>query len=103
MKTLIIEDEPQAVSALKSEIATHCPKLEIIGEADSISKSISQIKKLQPELIFLDIQLTDGLGFDILSAFDEINFKVIFTTAYSQYAIRAIKFSALDYLLKPID
>lgn len=103
MKTLIIEDEPQAISALKSEIAAHCPKLEIVGEAHSINEGIAQIRKLQPELIFLDIQLADGLGFDILSAFDEMDFKVIFTTAYSQYAIKAIKFSALDYLLKPID
>lgn len=103
MKTLIIEDEAQAISALKSEIAVHCSHLEIIGEARSIKEGIAQIKKLQPELIFLDIQLADGLGFDILAAFDDYDFKIIFTTAYSQYAIKAIRFSALDYLLKPID
>lgn len=103
MRTLIIEDEAQAVSALKSEIAAHCNHLEIIGEAKSIQEGISQIRKLNPELVFLDIQLADGLGFEILSAFDEHDFKIIFTTAYSQYAIKAIKFSALDYLLKPID
>ena len=103
MKTLIIEDEDQSISALKSEIEMHCPTLEIIGIAKSVKEGIAQIKTLQPELIFLDIQLSDGLGFDILSHFSTPNFKVIFTTAYSQYAIKAIKFSALDYLLKPID
>jgi len=103
MRTLIIEDETQATSALKLEIETHCNHLEIVGEAKSIKEGIAQIKKLEPELIFLDIQLADGLGFDILSAFEDADFKIIFTTAYSQYAIKAIKFSALDYLLKPID
>lgn len=103
MKTLIIEDEDQSISALKAEIQLHCENLEIVGVAKTVKDGISKIKSLQPELIFLDIQLSDGLGFEILSATHESNFKVIFTTAYSQYAIKAIKFSALDYLLKPID
>lgn len=103
MKVLIIEDEPQAITALKSEIHSNCPEIEIIGEANSIKDGIEKIKQLKPELVFLDIQLSDGLGFEILSTLKDYNFKVIFTTAYSQYAIKAIKFSALDYLLKPID
>jgi len=103
MRALIIEDEEQAISALKSELKTHCSEVQIIGEAKSIKEAIQKIKSLDPELIFLDIQLSDGLGFEVLNLFKEGNFKVIFTTAYSQYAIKAIKFSALDYLLKPID
>ncbi|MBF04826.1 MAG: DNA-binding response regulator [Flavobacterium sp.] len=103
MKTLIIEDEPQAISALKAEIKTNCKELEIIGEAGSIQEAIEKIKLLNPELVFLDIQLSDGLGFEVLNSVKEYHFKIIFTTAYSQYAIKAIKFSALDYLLKPID
>ncbi|MBL0013697.1 MAG: response regulator transcription factor [Flavobacterium sp.] len=103
MKTLIIEDEEQSISALKAEIQLHCESLEIVGVAKTVKDGISKIKSLQPELVFLDIQLSDGLGFEILSASQESHFKVIFTTAYSQYAIKAIKFSALDYLLKPID
>lgn len=103
MKTLIIEDEAQAISALKSELQIHCPEVHVIGEAKTVAAGIEKIKTLQPDLVFLDIQLTDGLGFDILSILEEHPFKVIFTTAYSQYAIKAIKFSALDYLLKPID
>lgn len=103
MRALIIEDEEQAISALKSELETHCKEVQIIGEAKSIKEAVQKIKSLDPELIFLDIQLSDGLSFEVLNLFRESNFKVIFTTAYSQYAIKAIKFSALDYLLKPID
>ncbi len=104
MKVLIIEDEDQSISALKSEIAMHCKHLQISGVAKSVKEGIEKVKSLQPELVFLDIQLSDGLGFEVLSYFkDALFFHVIFTTAYSQYAIKAIKFSALDYLLKPID
>lgn len=103
MKTLIIEDELQAISALKSELATHCPQVDVIDEARTVSDAIKKIKQLNPELIFLDIQLADGLGFEILENFKDHSFKIIFTTAYNQYAIKAIRFSALDYLLKPID
>lgn len=103
MKTLIIDDEKQAISALKADIKFHCADLEIVGEAYSVKDAISKIRALGPELIFLDIQLIDGTGFDILDAIDKHKPKVIFTTAYSQFAIKAIKFSALDYLLKPID
>jgi len=103
MRTLIIEDEEQAISALKAEIAAHCKDLEIVGVAKSIKEAVEKIKNLNPELLFLDIQLSDGLGFEILKEYQDHDFKVIFTTAYSQYAIKAIKFSALDYLLKPID
>lgn len=103
MKAIIIEDEAQAISALKSELSIHCPDVIVTGEAKSVKEGIPLIKNLKPDLIFLDIQLSDGLGFDILTVLKEEKFKVIFTTAYSQYAIKAIKFSALDYLLKPID
>jgi two-component system LytT family response regulator len=101
--TLLIDDERQAISALKADIKFHCPELEVVGEAYSVKDAIAKIQSLTPELVFLDIQLIDGTGFDILDAIDYHKLKVIFTTAYSQYAIKAIKFSALDYLLKPID
>jgi len=103
MRTLIIEDEELAVHALQKEINTYCPSLNVIGVAGTIKEGISQINKLQPQLLFLDIQLSDGLSFEILEAFQNPSFKVIFTTAYSHYAIKAIKCSALDYLLKPIE
>lgn len=103
MKALIIEDELKAISALKQEIELNCPEVEVIDTAQDITTALIKIKSAEPDLIFLDIQLSDGLGFDILSQLDVINFKIIFTTAYSKYALEAIKFSALDYLLKPID
>lgn len=103
MKTIIIEDEIQAISALMADINRYCPELKVIGTSGSVDEAIQLIKESKPELVFLDIQLTDGLGFEILEAFQKGEFHVIFTTAYSQYAINAIKFSALDYLLKPIN
>jgi two-component system LytT family response regulator len=100
---IIIEDEPQAISALKQELALNCPEVFVKDTAQSVKEGISKIQKNNPALIFLDIQLSDGLGLDILDFFKEINFKIIITTAYSNYALQAIKFSALDYLLKPIN
>lgn len=103
MKTIIIEDETQAISALKSELSIHCPEVEIVDEIRTVKEAIKKIKSINPDLIFLDIQLADGLGFEILEHYKDHPFKVIFTTAYSHFAIKAIKFSAIDYLLKPID
>ena len=103
MKAIIIEDENQAIVALKSELSIHCPDITIIGTATSIKRALKLIEKESPELVFLDIQLKDGTGFDFLDALTEYNFKIIFTTAYSEYALNAIKVSAIDYLLKPID
>lgn len=103
MKAIIIEDEPKAISALKQELSLNCPEIKVIDIAHDISTALIKIKNNNPDLIFLDIQLSDGLGFDILKQLDNIDFSIIFTTAYSKYALEAIKFSALDYLLKPID
>ena len=103
MKIVIIEDELQAITALKKEIETHCPSLEFCGSASMLKEAKALIKSEKPELVFLDIQLKDGNGFDLLTDIGNYSFKVIFTTAYSEYALDAIKISALDYLLKPID
>ncbi len=103
IKAIIIEDENQAIIALKQELSANCPGIEISGEASTIASAIDLIHSVKPKLIFLDIQLKDGSGFDLLEQLGTYNFKVIFTTAYSQYALKAIKISALDYLLKPID
>lgn len=103
INALIIEDEPQAISALKQELALNCPAVIVLDTAQSVKEGIAKISALKPDLIFLDIQLSDGLGLDILQHFNQINFKIIITTAYSEYALQAIKFSALDYLLKPIN
>ncbi len=103
MKAVIIEDEKQAINALKQELKENCPNVEVLATASKVKEAIDLISELNPELVFLDIQLKDGDGFDVLSAIGHYDFKVIFTTAYSNYAIQAIKVSAIDYLLKPID
>lgn len=104
INAILIDDEPAARVTLALEIQLHCPQIRIIAEAGSVAEGI-EVLRLHPhaQLLFLDIQLTDGSGFDLLQNIDFQNLKIIFTTAYSEYALRAIKFSPLDYLLKPID
>ncbi|HFA47663.1 MAG TPA: response regulator transcription factor [Bacteroidetes bacterium] len=104
IQSIIIDDEPNARASLLQELKLHCPEIQIIGEAASVAEAVPLLQKSSRlELLFLDIQLTDGSGFDILEKVDFQLFKTIFTTAYSDYALKAIKFSPLDYLLKPID
>lgn len=102
INAIIIEDEPQAISALKFELELNCKNVYVVETAKSVKEGILKIEQTKPDLVFLDIQLSDGLGLDILEHFETITFKVIITTAYSEYALKAIKYSALDYLLKPI-
>jgi len=103
MRTIIIDDEEKARKTIISFLQLNCSDVEIIAQADSVQNGIKVIKEHKPELVFLDINLPDGTGFDILNALDSIQFKLIFVTAYEEYAIKAFKFSALDYLLKPIN
>ena len=103
MRAVIIDDEKKARETIHSIIQLYCSDIIIIGEADSVKTGIELIKKEKPELIFLDINLNDGSGFDLLKSFTEINFKTIFITAYEEYALKAFRFSALDYILKPIN
>ncbi|WP_062057798.1 LytR/AlgR family response regulator transcription factor [Aquimarina longa] len=98
----IVEDDPQALEYVSSIIQNY-GEIRILGNSDKINEAYTLIKKLQPDFIILDIFLTDGTAFDFLTLFDEINFKIIFTTSYAKYAIDAFKFSALDYLLKPYE
>jgi len=102
-KCVIVDDEIQAINALKHELAENCPEMKVIATANSVKTAVEVLNKEQPDVVFLDIRLTDGLGFDVLEQIDNHNMKVIFTTAYSQHAIKAFRFNAIDYLLKPID
>ncbi len=102
MKAILIDDMPQAIQVLKADIAAVAPEIEIIGTADSVVSGAKLLRKEQPDILFLDIQLGDGTGFDILEIIADINLKIIFTTASDEYALRAFKFAAVDYLLKPI-
>lgn len=100
----IIEDEKRNQELLEIMISKHCPQLEIVGFAENVYEAISLIKRTKPDLIFLDIQLKGGTGFEVLNHFQEAERpNIIFTTAFDQYALEAFKYSAVNYLLKPID
>jgi len=103
LNVVIIEDEAHGQETLKNLLKEYCENIEIAGIAGSVKEGIKAIEAIKPDLIFLDIELHTGTGFDILENVNRYDFEVIFTTAYENYAIKAIKFSAIDYLLKPID
>ena len=103
INTIIIEDELNVREGLKKMLAIIAPSIHIVAETAYVSKAIDLIQLHKPDLVFLDIELEDGTGFDILNQLKKIDFNIIFTTAYNQYAIKAFKYSAIDYLLKPID
>lgn len=103
IRSIIIDDERHSRSALRNLIDEYCPDVDIVAEADGYKTGVEAIKEYKPELVFLDIQMPDGTGFRVLEDTKNIDFEVIFTTAYDSFAIKAFKYSALDYLLKPID
>lgn len=102
LTAVIVEDEKRSRETLSGLINLYCKNISIVAEAEGVKSGIDAITKNNPDIVFLDIQMPDGSGFKLLESFDTINFSVIFTTAYDQFAIKAIKFSAIDYLLKPI-
>ena len=102
IRSIIIDDEKKSREVLVSLLKKYCQNVEVIAEAEGVKVGVEEIKKHLPDVIFLDIQMPDGSGFSLLEKFENIEFDIIFTTAFDQYAIRAIKYSALDYLLKPI-
>jgi len=102
IRPIIIDDEPNSRDTIKEMLTRYC-QLAVVGEAEGVESGLELIKAQEPNLIFLDIKMNDGTGFDLLKKIENRNFHVIFTTAYDQFAIKAIKYSALDYLMKPID
>lgn len=103
MRAVLIDDEISNLENLRTLLEKHCPQVTIIATAQSVSEAVGAIEKYLPDLVFLDIQMGDKTGFDILKLLPTRNFEVVFVTAYDQYGIKAVKFAALDYLLKPID
>ena len=103
IKAIIIDDEKTSRETLKGLLKRYCKNVEITAEADGYMSGVETIKIHKPDVIFLDIQMPDGSGFKLLDEIGNIDFEVIFSTAYDQFAIKAIKYSALDYLLKPIN
>ena len=100
---IIIDDEPNNIDNLKSLLDQHCPQVEVKGTAKNADEGALLINRLQPDLVLLDIQMPDKNGFEMLQSLSSYDFEVIFVTAYDQYGMQAVKFSAIDYLLKPID
>ena len=110
LTAIIIDDEKQPRVYLAGHLAIHCPEVRVIGEASGVVEGLAVLQEKQPDIAFLDIKMRDGTGFDLLEqwmdalgGFEAMETEVIFTTAYDQYALKAIKFSAVDYLLKPVD
>ncbi|MBK7130073.1 MAG: response regulator transcription factor [Crocinitomicaceae bacterium] len=103
IRAVIIDDIPEAISVLKSDLENYCVNIEVIGSAEGVVTGAKLIREQKPDLVFLDIQMKDGSGFDLLEIVPDVHFKLIFTTASDEFAVKAFKFSAVDYLLKPID
>ena len=103
LRTVIIDDESHVRETLQHMLRKFCPQVNLVGEAKSVAAGIREIREKAPELVFLDIKMNDGTGFDLLDRIGNIDFKIIFITAYEQYAIQAFGFSAIDYILKPVN
>jgi two-component system LytT family response regulator len=104
MKAVIIDDEPKARSLLKRLLSDNCPEIKVIEEADDLPKGVGIIHRMNPDIVFLDIEMPGYSGIQLLEFFEpeQINFEIIFTTAYSEYALKAFELNAIDYLVKPL-
>ncbi|MCK9421704.1 MAG: LytTR family DNA-binding domain-containing protein [Bacteroidales bacterium] len=103
LRTVIIDDEDHVRETIGRLIAVHCPQVKLVGEANGVESGLKIIRNTHPQLVLLDIRMDDGTGFDLLHKLETIDFKVIFITAYEKYAVQAFKFTAIDFLLKPIN
>jgi len=103
LRAVVIDDMDSIRKKNIDLIKTHCSKVAIIGEANSVESGVRLINQIVPDLVFLDIEMPDGTGFDLLQKLNQVTFKVIFITGYEDFAVRAFRFSAIDYLLKPLD
>jgi two-component system LytT family response regulator len=103
IKAILVDDFEHARITLKKDLELYAPEIEVIGEASGVVEAAKLLKKQTPDVLFLDIQMQDGNGFDLLDVVGEINFKIIFITASDAFAIKAFKYAAIDYLLKPVD
>lgn len=102
IRCILVDDEPKSTLVLSHLLKDHFPDLEIVGEANDAASALELIRELDPDLVFLDIELGDTLGFELLDSFLEPFFQVIFVSAYSQYALKAFQYEATDYLMKPV-
>lgn len=100
---IIVDDEQKSISTIQKIIEDYCQGVTIVGVADNITAAHSLISSLAPQLVLLDVEMPYGNGFDLLNSFSDINFEIIFITAYNQYAITAFRYASIDYLLKPVN
>jgi two-component system, LytTR family, response regulator len=103
ISTVVLDDEPMARDAILALLERYCPEVEVIGVSGDIESGVRLIRQNKPELLILDIHLTDGTSFDLLERLGNDQYKIIFITAFEEYAITAFKFSAMDYILKPVN
>ena len=103
LKAILVDDEESARDVLQNLLQRFCPDVELVAKCENVLEAVEVIKEQQPNLVFLDIEMPNYSGFEIVKFFKEINFQIIFVTAYDQYAIKAFEVSATDYLLKPVD
>jgi two-component system LytT family response regulator len=103
IRTVLVDDELDSIRVMERLLEAHCPNINIVGKAGGVETALELIQSTRPDLLFLDIEMTQGNAFDLLNKLKPLNFLVIFVTAFAEYAIRGFKYSALDYLLKPID
>jgi two-component system, LytTR family, response regulator len=103
VRTVLVDDELASIRILKDLLTAHCPEVEIIGEADSVNAALEVIPACSPDLVLLDISINNENAFDLLNGLNNIDFQIIFITAWDNHAVQAFKYSATDYLLKPVD
>ncbi|RXK62231.1 response regulator transcription factor [Lacibacter luteus] len=103
LKVLTVDDEPKNLRIIKELLKEYCPQAEHVGEADNIDTAYDLIRELKPDLVLLDIEMPHGNAFDLLDKIMPVNFEIVFVTAFDSYSLKAFKYSALDYLLKPVD
>lgn len=103
IRALIVDDEESARDVLENLLLRFCPDVEVLRKCENVTQAVDAVQELQPDLVFLDIEMPQYAGFEIVRFFETIPFHIIFVTAYDRYAIRAFDMAAIDYLLKPVD
>ena len=103
IKTILVDDEPRGLSSLRKLLELNCPEVKVLCECPDARSALEKIGDMEPELVFMDIAMPEKNGFDLLNEFSPVPFEVIFVTAHNEYTIQAFKYSAVDYLLKPVE
>jgi two-component system, LytTR family, response regulator len=103
IRTVLIDDEPDSNRVLQTFLGNYCPQVKVVGTADGVETGVALIEESQPDLVFMDIEINQGNAFDLLNRLETIQFHLIFVTAFDSHAVRAFRYNAIDYLLKPVN